>query len=52
MSADKFQQEDLPKILEAIKSAKESGESARVQVDFAPNGGVLSIKTTKEKKYK
>lgn len=54
MSAEpeKFEKEDLPKILMAIQECRKSGEFSRLLVDFSPNGGVLTINVEKKKKYK
>ena len=50
--SDKFHEEDLPKILQAIKDAHDSGENARIVIDLAANGGVLGIEVEKKKRYK
>lgn len=41
--ADKFETEDLPKILLALKAAKEAGANGSVIVHFDKHGGVLSV---------
>lgn len=40
---NKFENEDLPKILAALKRAKDGGSPARVTVDFSKDGGVVAI---------
>lgn len=40
---NKFETEDLPKILAALKRARDGGFPTRVTVDFARDGGVIAI---------
>lgn len=49
---DKFEREDLPRILAALKTAKDAGVSATVTVTFSDNGGVLSVVQKTEKRFK
>ena len=39
----KFQNDDLPKILAALKNAHDAKQKAEVKVSFADNGGVVGI---------
>ena len=48
----KFEAEDLPKILAALKNAHESNQKATVTVQFADNGGVVDISLETKKKFK
>ena len=49
---NKFETEDLPKILAALKTAKEAGAAGSVIVSFAENGGVLTVIHETKKRYK
>ena len=49
---DKFEREDLPKILAALKTAKDSQMDSEVLVKFTHQGGVIDIRLTSEKKFK
>jgi hypothetical protein len=51
-SNDKFHEADLPKILEAIKEARELNIPSTVTIVFAANGGVISIRRDSKKDYK
>ena len=47
---DKFDSVDLPLILAALHKARTAKAAGRVTVDFADNGGVLSVfRESKEK---
>ena len=48
----KFEIEDLPKILAALKNAHEAKQSGKVVIDFAENGGVLAITLEMKRKFK
>lgn len=48
----KFVQEDLPKILNALNDARARGETCAVTVQFAGDGGVISVVLEGKKKYK
>lgn len=48
----KFHEEDLPKILTAVKEARELKQSCTVIIAIAPDGGVLSVMLEAKKKYK
>lgn len=55
MSPDKdqkFMQEDLPKILDAIKDARESRRPSRVTIEVTDTGGINSVQVESKKKYK
>ena len=53
MAADeKFEKEDLPKILAALKNAHDSKQKASVTVNFADNGGVVDILLEIKKRFK
>ena len=52
MPADKFETEDLPKILAALKTAKDAGCAGSVTVLFTEQGGVLSVVQESKKKFK
>lgn len=49
---DKFEQVDLPKILAALHKARAAKLSGRVTVDFADNGGVLTIQLELKQRFK
>lgn len=49
---DKFTSEDLPKILTAVKEAREAGMNSQVVVSVAANGGIISVIRKSEKNYK
>jgi hypothetical protein len=49
---DKFEQEDLPRILAALKTAKESQMACEVTVKFTHQGGVIDILYRSEKRFK
>jgi hypothetical protein len=42
-SAEKFNDQDLPKILAALETARKAGAKGSVIVQFDQNGGVLSV---------
>lgn len=50
--SEKFEKDDLPKILEALKEAKEAGSPSSVTISFSAQGGVISIRRKLEKEYK
>jgi hypothetical protein len=53
MAADeKFEAEDLPKILAALKNAHDAKQKAEVKVTFADNGGVVGIILETKKQFK
>ena len=52
MAEDKFEKEDLPKILAALKNAKDSNQKATVTVVFSDNGGVVDISLEIKKRFK
>ena len=41
--SDKFEEVDLPKILAALHKARTARANGRVIVEFAENGGVISV---------
>jgi hypothetical protein len=49
---DKFETEDAPKIWRALKEGHERKETCSVTVQFADNGGVISVMLKAEKKFK
>lgn len=49
---DKFEEQDLPKILAALQTAKTSKQNARVIIDFTENGGVIGIQLESKRKFK
>ena len=49
---EKKQQEDAMKIMAAVIDARERGETSRLTVEFADNGGVVSITVESKKRYK
>lgn len=51
-SPSKFETEDLPKILAALKNAHEAKRYATVTVKFADNGGVVDIILETKKNFK
>lgn len=51
-SSDKFHEQDLPKILEALRDAKDAGRASTVIINFSANGGVISIRLDSKKDYK
>lgn len=50
--SDKFEDKDLPLILAALHTARESKTPSRVIIDFAGDSGVLSIQVESKKKFK
>ncbi len=53
MAADeKFEAEDLPRILAALKNAKDAKQKATVTVVFSENGGVVDILLEIKKRFK
>ena len=48
----KFHENDLPRILQAIKDCRESNTASTLVIEFSMNGGVLSILTNQKKNYK
>ena len=48
----KFEEQDLPKILAALHTAHEGKQLARVIIDFAADGGVLSVQLESKRKFK
>jgi len=49
---DKFEELDLPKILAALQKARMAKSAGRVTIDFADNGGVISIFREMKEKLK
>lgn len=49
---DKFETEDLPKILAALKAAKDAGAASSVIVNFSDQGGVLSVVQESKRRFK
>lgn len=49
---DKFEEMDLPKILAALETAKNSKQNSRVIIDFTENGGVIGIQLESKRKFK
>ena len=52
MEDSKFEQEDLPKILESIKQARASGMFWTLTINGGTNGGISGIMLKIEKKVK
>jgi hypothetical protein len=53
MSDDlKFERDDLPKILAALKTAKDAGVDGIVTVAFSHDGGVKTILYDSKKRFK
>lgn len=52
MPVDKFESEDLPKILAALKTAKDAGCAGTVTVQFSDQGGVLTVIHESKKRFK
>lgn len=50
--SNKFESEDLPKILAALKRAHEAGQTSRVTVEFSADGGVISVLMESKQKFK
>jgi len=48
----RFESEDLPKILAALKNAHEAKSLGKVIIEFAENGGVLGITLEMKRKFK
>ena len=48
----KFEAEDLPKILAALKNAHDSKQKASVTVTFSDNGGVVDILLEIKRRFK
>lgn len=48
----KFEREDLPKILAALKTAKDAGVAGSVTITFSDNGGVLTVIQEAKKRWK
>jgi hypothetical protein len=47
---DKFEMNDVPLVLAALKKAHEAKKTSRITVDIHENGGVVSVQLeTKEK---
>lgn len=51
-SPSKFESDDLPKILAALKNAHDAKQKATVIVQFADNGGVVDISLETKRKFK
>jgi hypothetical protein len=51
-SNERFEKEDLPKILAALKTAKDAGAAATVTVEFAQDGGVIAVVQNIKRKFK
>jgi hypothetical protein len=49
---DKFATQDVPKVLEALRAAHEMKAKGTVRVEFAKDGGVLSITHEPKIEYK
>lgn len=49
---DKFEEQDLPKILAALHTAKEAKMACEVTVKFTHQGGVIDILYKSEKRFK
>jgi hypothetical protein len=49
---DKFETQDLPKILAAIHNARQAKSSGSVTIHFSENGGVISVLMETKKKFK
>lgn len=49
---DKFQEEDLPRILAALQNARTAKAAGSVRVEFGDNGGVIAIMQEIKRKYK
>jgi hypothetical protein len=52
MADEKFEKEDLPKILAALKNAHDAKQKASVTVNFSENGGVIDILLEIKKRFK
>jgi hypothetical protein len=48
----KFENDDLPKILAALETARKAGAKGSVTVQFDANGGVLSVVHETKKSFK
>lgn len=48
----KFEQDDLPKILAALKTAKDAGLDGVVTVAFSSDGGVKTVMYENKKRFK
>lgn len=48
----KFETEDLPKILAALKRAHEARVPSTVTIDFAHDGGVQTVFVTSKERFK
>ncbi len=51
-SIDKFETEDLPRILAALKAAKDARTASTVTIEFSDNGGVMSVVQVSKKRFK
>jgi hypothetical protein len=52
MKEVKFENDDLPKILAALETARTAGAKGSVTVQFDQNGGVLSVVHETKKSFK
>ena len=48
----KFEEVDLPKVLAALHCARELKQTARVIIEFTPDGGVNAIQMESKRKFK
>lgn len=48
----KFEREELPRILAALKNAHDAKMKSRVTIDFAENGGVVAVGLEMKKSFK
>jgi hypothetical protein len=51
-ATEKFEKDDLPKILAALKNAHDAKQKATVTVVFSDNGGVVDILLEIKKRFK
>lgn len=49
---DKFETEELPLILAALKTARDAGAAGTVTVSFSNNGGVMTVIHETKKRFK
>jgi hypothetical protein len=49
---EKFMEEDLPKIHAAVERARRARANAKVIIDVAENGGIISISMETKSKFK
>ena len=49
---NKFENDDLPRILAALHAARESKCASTVKIEFAQNGGVIDVTADFKRKFK